>query len=868
VRDELLTHIENAGLKGFIDFRDFTPGATSIGECERGVLTCRKTLVVLTPDYIQSGWGEIENVMVQTADPANRELRLIPLLKTECKKPLRITALTHIDFTDGADHDLAWRQLLAALGAPPEPTEAEASKRDDWYLGHPYPMPPNFTGRAAERTMLTEWLSADPAHPMLVLRALGGFGKSALAWHWLTHDVEPATWPRVLWWGFYDDNSFDSFQEKALNYLKAGDPAQLGPRQRLVTLLAALRQPGTLLVLDGFERAHRAYGGLNAAYQGDGPQDRGQTAEVRGQGVEGGERDCVSPLAEYFLRGVATLLGILAEVLLTPRLRPRAVEDHGALLHGCQEKEVTQLESADAVEFFRAQGVRGTRTEIEDACRAYGYHPLSLRLLAGLIVGDFEQPGDVAAAKRLDVSGDLVARQHHVLEAAYDSLTPARQAWFGRIACFRGPVSHDALKALAEAAEAPSTALDADLRDLIACGLLHHDTTETRFDLHPMVRRYAYHRLTDRDRAAAHSRLRDYFAAVPKPDQVTRLDDLAPEIEHYHHTVRAGQFDEAFTLFRDRLHEMLYYELGAYQLIIDLMRALFADREDIPPRLKDETDQAWTLCALANVYCVSGQPRCAVPLFEQVNAICEKQGDKRDLAIGLGNVAYTQLPIGVLRAAEANLRRRIELCREIEDEFEEAIGHAELGRLLACRGAYTESESELATAAKMFEKKQHVHSQGIVWAHRAVRELLLLRSPSQSAIRPALAAGRGTPRRRPARRGRAPPARGPGTLPPHQLGKSLKRTSSLTWRGCARPRARRTRPSIWQKRRSSSPTAAATCSRARTPTWSSPSSPKLATTTTLRKTTPKKPETSPVAMARRTTCTRLLTRRPWACWGS
>ena len=120
VRGELLTRIEEAGLRAFIDFRDFTRGAPSIKECERGVEKCRKTLIVLTPDYIASEWCEIENIMTQTLSPANRDLRLIPLLKMPCEKPLRISGLTHIDFTDGADFDLAWQQLLAALDARQE----------------------------------------------------------------------------------------------------------------------------------------------------------------------------------------------------------------------------------------------------------------------------------------------------------------------------------------------------------------------------------------------------------------------------------------------------------------------------------------------------------------------------------------------------------------------------------------------------------------------------------------------------------------------------------------------------------------------------------------------------------------------------
>ena len=162
---------------------------------ERGVVECKKTLLILTPDYIKSEWCEIENIMAQVLSPANRDLRMIPLLKTECEKPLRIGSLTHIDFTDGADLDLAWRQLLTALGKPPEPKPPKELERNDWFLAHPYPMPPNFTGRLQERGMLTAWLYKDTTHPLLVLRALGGFGKSALAWHWLTHDVKATSWP-------------------------------------------------------------------------------------------------------------------------------------------------------------------------------------------------------------------------------------------------------------------------------------------------------------------------------------------------------------------------------------------------------------------------------------------------------------------------------------------------------------------------------------------------------------------------------------------------------------------------------------------------------------------------------------------------
>jgi len=724
VRGELLARIEAAGLKAFIDFRDFTPGAPSIKECERGVLECRKTLLVLTPNYIASEWAEIENVMAQTLDPANRKLRLIPLLKAPCEKPLRIAALTHIDFTDGADRDLAWRQLLTALGAPPEPEAPAAPAPEAWFLHDPYRMPPHFTGRDAEREMLSGWLADDPDHPLLSLQALGGFGKSALVWHWLTHDVEAGDWPRVVWWAFYDYPRFDDFTVETLDYLTGGEARakQLTPTAAVDALIQALHGPGTLLVLDGFERALRAFGGLNAAYQGD---------EAKREPTD---RDCISPLAERFLQSVACRPDLRSKVLLTTRLRPRILDAKGGgLLAGCREEALDELQPDDAVAFFRAKGIRGTHTDIERACAPYGYHPLSLALLAGLIMTDPQQPGDVAAAGRLDVSGDLVRRRHHVLEVAYESLSPSRQGLLSRIACFRSPVAYETLKALAEEDRGEGD-LDADLRDLVARGLVHHDRRKGRFDLHPIVRRYAYDRLAAPERAAAHTRLRDYFAAVPPPEEVTCLEDLAPVVELYHHTVRAGQLDEACDLFDDRLVRPLYYQLGAYQLQIDLLRPLFPDGEGRPPRLKDERAQAWTLNELANAYGLSGQPRRAVPLFEASNDIDEKRGNKGGVASGLGNVADDQLKIGALRTAEANLRRRIALSREIEDAFCEAVGRQELGRLLAYRGAYDEAETELRASTAYWKETNDVQGECLDEAYRALGDLLRQRSTPESEI--------------------------------------------------------------------------------------------------------------------------------------
>ena len=148
-------------------------------------------------------------------------------------------------------------------------------------------MPPNFTGRIAERALLTYWLKEDSENRLFILRALGGFGKSALSWHWLTHDVDIKEYPKVAFWSFYEgDASFEHFTEETLKYLKLEVPQ--GQRLQVDELLNTMGSQKILLIMDGFERALRLYGNMNAAYQGDEEQK-----------VENTQLDCVNINAEF-----------------------------------------------------------------------------------------------------------------------------------------------------------------------------------------------------------------------------------------------------------------------------------------------------------------------------------------------------------------------------------------------------------------------------------------------------------------------------------------------------------------------------------------------------------------------------------------
>jgi tetratricopeptide (TPR) repeat protein len=621
------------------------------------------------------------------------------------------------------DQKTAAARAEGVMPLPPQP-----------YFAHPYALQEHFTGRVRERRMLSEWLSGDD-HPMLALVAIGGMGKSALTWAWLQRDVlglplpgqpedppdiaaayrvpEEARPEGVLWWSFYErEAGCPAFLDTALTYASGG---QVDPRgipsdyDKLQRLVALLQERRLLLVLDGLERQLRAYASLSAAYQGDTvPQD-----------VQGDPNSCTDPHAADFLRQVAAL-PLRSRVLITSRLFPRELEGLG----GCRREELTGLYPDDAVAFFHAHGVKGTRAEIEAACQPYGYLPLALRLLAGMIVRDKRMPGDIRVADRHPVLPELKGKeQHHILEVAYNALDEDKQALLSRIAAFRSPMAYDAVSVLNPFAD--DEQFDAALEELIDRGLLSFDPQRVRYDLHPIVRQYAYDRLADKE--GVHSRLRDYFAAVPAPevDEVQSIEDLAPVIELYHHTVGAGRYDEAFGLFHDRVHDLLYYRFGAYHTVVELVRALFPDGEDRLPQLKTENAQSWTLNDLAVSYTLSGQPRRAAQLFEVSKAMDETQGDKESLTTALENLGVQQLGLGELAAAEANLRQSLELAGETGDELDQAVGHQQLGRLLAYCGAFGEADQELSGALALADKLAHKQGAGIIWADRSLRALLM-----------------------------------------------------------------------------------------------------------------------------------------------
>jgi hypothetical protein len=111
----LMPRLEGVGLEVCIDFRDFKIGRASVLNMEEAVETCDKTLLVLTPNWLESKWTNLEALMLQDEDPIGLEERILPLMLEKCKLPKRLSIFTYADFTDNSKWDTELARLLKQM---------------------------------------------------------------------------------------------------------------------------------------------------------------------------------------------------------------------------------------------------------------------------------------------------------------------------------------------------------------------------------------------------------------------------------------------------------------------------------------------------------------------------------------------------------------------------------------------------------------------------------------------------------------------------------------------------------------------------------------------------------------------------------
>lgn len=599
-------------------------------------------------------------------------------------------------------------------------------------LCHPYPATKSFTGRTAERELLTDWFEDLNSPPVFVLKAMGGMGKSALAWKWLNDDLLNAGLKPdgLFWWSFYRaDATFDNFVERGLSYFggtgydykSSPDP----PWRQLVTLV---RERRCLLVLDGIERLLWTPEREAVLREGEetSPAPTRQFSE------------CVSLDTQDFL--LHLLSHTQAKVLLSTRTTPKELhEREGARLH-----ELKPMSEEDAVAYFRARGItaeKATVPEITSICARYGYHPLALTLLIGTVLKDPKLMGDIRAADRVNpkLTPEEPGRSHDILELAYDALSNELRHIVSQLAAIRYSFAYNTIEAVfAEtAAEFPEAIVELEQR-----GFLTRSVERKEFGIHPVVKQYCYERLAKKMETHAH--FAEKLGRLVDPavvDEIPSVEELLPLLEFYWHTAKSGQYDAAWSILRTCI-EHLFYRFGAYQTCIELLAPLFPDSEENPPRLTYGLDRAGVLNLLACCYSALGQPKRAVILSETalgaLGTHWEEETLVSELYLGrvisgdedvpfyyellvtlLTNIGDQRMLVGDLRQAYRDLWVANEICWDDHRRHLQVIPAQSLQNLWALQIGSEKEPPELEPTIRRLQEDGNAVCESLAWACRA-----------------------------------------------------------------------------------------------------------------------------------------------------
>lgn len=536
------------------------------------------------------------------------------------------------------ESDLTTFHYVSDIPAPPEA-----------FIAHPYTLlqTHKLVGRQPELNLLTDWVTKPDSDifkaRILNIVAIGGLGKSALTWKWF-NDIAPQEMKPLagrMWWSFYEsDASFENFLTRALAYVNSArlDEVQKMPApEREAQLLAVLAREPFLIVLDGLERMLIAYARMDASHLSDDDYDK-QTANYVANAIglpasaaqsftgEHRLRKTADPRAGAFLR---KLSGVRASrILVSTRLYPADLQiGTGEPWPGSAAKFLIGLANDEALELWRAFGVSGQRDSLLPIFNRVDNHPLLIQALASEVAGYRAAPGNFDEWQRTHPDFDpfslpLVQVKSHVLEFALRGLSHEAREALQVIAGFRMPARYDALHALLVGEGKACTdehELDTVLSDLEDRGLVGWDKRGNRYDLHPIVRGVVWSGLTNKTRRGVYESLRAHFEALPKISQnrVSSLEELTPSIELYHTLIGLRCYDDAATVYRDRLSDATLYRVSASRQSAELLEMLFPDGLDRLPCLDNSYLQTYALQCLALAYQISGQPGKAAALYRR-----------------------------------------------------------------------------------------------------------------------------------------------------------------------------------------------------------------------------------------------------------
>src|ERR1700719_3089123 len=128
--------LEDGGASVIIQAWDFAPGTNFVIEMQHAAASARRTIAILSPDYLNSSFAAPEWAAAFAQDPEGMKRSLVPVRVRECALQGMLRTILHINLV-GLDEDRAHKQLVDGLSPkrakpdrrPAFPGEAVATHR-------------------------------------------------------------------------------------------------------------------------------------------------------------------------------------------------------------------------------------------------------------------------------------------------------------------------------------------------------------------------------------------------------------------------------------------------------------------------------------------------------------------------------------------------------------------------------------------------------------------------------------------------------------------------------------------------------------------------------------------------------------------
>ncbi|AFY83929.1 tetratricopeptide repeat protein [Oscillatoria acuminata] len=511
--------------------------------------------------------------------------------------------------------------------------------------------PPNETnwqGREAELTTVNRWLD-DENTKLGVIVGIGGMGKSTLAAKVYRQrtDFEDKLWLDLGRRPLYSIVARGILQQ--FGKLSPQELQQIEETRLTNVLVHCLQRRRFLLVLDNLESVL---------------QDEGYK-EFLQQWVG----DCHH-----------------TEILVTTQISPNLVQDKPT------ELPLPGLSAEEGARLLRDLGVGGTAEELEGFVDQVNGHPLTLRLVAGLLYGEFGDGATLADLAELGIAdvGALMSRLqgYHrrevvqlvaVLDASFNRLSEMWRRVLLSLVVFRQAFNADVASAMVGEAVA-----EKELRGLAKRGFLVAEAGGYTFQ--PLILDYLKFRVGDL-REGHLQAIKFYKSRFKSRPEWQTVEDVREYLEVFYHGCELGEYEAAFDVIRQGDNVSYFLDLrGNNQLLAELYQQLMAHLQN---------RQGWryttSLTLLGNAYNSLGRYTEAIGFHDQSLEINRQIGNKQGEADSLNNLGNAYHPLGRYSEAIGFHEQSLEINRQIGNKQGEADSLNNLGNAYYSPGRYSEA---------------------------------------------------------------------------------------------------------------------------------------------------------------------------------